>query len=152
MRAALHTTFAIAAILASSTVDGGCAPSTGSALPGACQVDTSGISVVDGAVVDVLTVRCDPRPLRHEVKGWLEHRRDAGQAYAQLDASSWVTTIPDAEGFQVRIVSRPCKAGQWRAVWRTRGVSPDPPAEPFDVTDSDYWPTTLTKEDCWGWT
>ncbi|MGH3903625.1 MAG: hypothetical protein ACRDTE_05455, partial [Pseudonocardiaceae bacterium] len=94
MRTALHTVFAIA-VLASNTVDGGCAPSTGSALPGACQVDTSGIRVVDGAVVDVLTVRCDPQPLRHV--GWLEHRRDPGQAYAQLDASSWVTTIPDTD-------------------------------------------------------
>lgn len=104
----------------------------------------------DGAVVDVLTVVCDPRPYRHEIKGWLEHRADPSQSYAQLSPSSWISTIPDAEGFRVQIDSRPCKAGQWRAVWRTRGKGPEPLRVPFDVTDSDYWPTTITKEDCWG--
>ena len=101
--------------------------------------------------MDTLTVLCDPQPVRHEIKGWLEHRRDPDQGWAQLAPSDWVDTVPDAEGFQVRLVSRPCAAGQWQAVWRARGVGPDPPAHRFDVTDSDFWPTTVTKEDCWGW-
>jgi len=144
------------AVLVLASSPGGCQPATGSqlndpALPDACQVDPGGIHVENGAVVVNIKVACDPQPGRHEIKGWLGHRQDARQGYAQLSATPWVTTVPAAEGFTVHVESRPCKDGQWKAFWRAKGKGPPPLSAKFDYQDSDAWPTPITKEQCWGW-
>lgn len=158
MRRTLHAATALLVVLTCTACPAGTGssstPGNDPALPDACEINPGGIDVEDGAVTVEITVACDPLPRRHAIKGVLQHRRDASQAYAQLSASRWIYTIPDAEGFRVRVESRPCKAGQWRALWHVKGQGPPHPeggSVTFDFTDSDYWPTTISKEQCWGW-
>src|SRR5262249_4783394 len=139
--------------------DGGCGgsvvePGNDPNLPDACEIDPGGIHVENGAVVAESKVACDPQPLEHSIKDVLQYRRKSSEPYAQLNASPWIHTIPDAVGFIVRVESRPCVAGQWLTVWHVKGKDPPHPGAAsarFNFTNSDYWPTTITKEQCWGW-
>lgn len=89
-----------------------------------CTIDTRGIHHESALVTDVVTVRCHPSPRSHNLEAWLEYRRETGNSWMPVGEPELRGTVPDAEGFSVRIAQR-CQTGWWRTAWKTYGLSSD---------------------------
>lgn len=141
---------AVTMILATNAGDTAC-QGTGMSYGSPCQLDTRGIRVEQGQVVDVVTVRCNPTPGAFRASVRLEYSDNAGEPWDPLHPPRTIRTVPDAEGFSMGVTGGACRPGYWRTAWRLRGV--DDMGHEFDGGwDHDQGATRLTKEDCWGWT
>lgn len=130
-------------VLAASAGDGSCGDA---GTPKACQIDTRGIRVEHRLVADLVTARCDPKPLKHIFEVWLEYRGSSGEPWIDGGPHQFGRTIPDAAGYTLRAEGHTCVAGQWRTHWHAYGYSSANIR--FDVTDHDMFATPISAKDC----
>lgn len=122
MRAHLTRILTAATLVAATLgVPGGCAPK-------ACGVALRGLEAVEGQVVDVLTVRCDPPPQSHLLQYWIEYR-GVGDEFDRLTPRA-VSDYEIPKPSYTRTVAAPCVKGYYRTHYSATGHGPD--GIPFD--------------------
>lgn len=137
-------------IVAANAGDTAC-QGTGMSYGSPCQLDTRGIRVEQGQVIDVVTVRCHPPPGAFRAPVRLEYSDSGAEPWDPLHPPRVLRTVPDAECYSARVTGGACKPGYWRTAWRLRGV--DDAGHEFDEGwDHGQGATQLTEEDSWGWT
>src|ERR1051326_8109520 len=134
-----HAVLASLLILASQVGDASCGDTTTKA----CWIDTRGVRVERGLVTDVITATCDPRPRTHRLDGWLEYRTGPGEQGRRAGDKETGFTRPDAEGFSMRVESRQCVPGQYRAAWQATGTGPDQIGRAHVRTPATFWGTEV---------